>query len=204
MTRDARRFAPATERNRAPILEVLARVVPEGARVLEVASGTGEHAAFFSRLLPVVSWQPTDHDESALASIDAWAALEGASRVLAAKQLDVEARPWWLPPGSIDLVLCVNMIHIAPWTACLGLLEGARQALVAGGALVLYGPYKIGGAHTAPSNAEFDASLRSRDARWGVRDLEAVVREARARGLSHEETISMPANNLTVVLRAEP
>lgn len=196
---DPRRFAPATERNREPILAVLRRFVPHGARVLEIASGSGEHAAFFSRALPVASWQPTDLDDTARAGIDAWAAHESATKVLPALALDVEAKPWPLAPGSIDVVLCANMIHIAPWSACLALLDGAFSALAPRGLLVLYGPYRVGGAHTAPSNEAFDASLRARDARWGVRDLEAAIAEAEKRGFAHRETVAMPANNLTVV-----
>ena len=196
---DPRRFAPATERNRDPILAVLRRVVPADARVLEIASGSGEHAAYFSRELPVASWQPTDFDDGARAGIDAWATHAGATKMLPAKALDVEAKPWPFPPASIDVVFCANMSHIAPWSACLGLLDGARAVLAAGGLLVLYGPYRVGGAHTAPSNEAFDASLRSRDARWGVRDLETVIAEAEKRGFTHRETVGMPANNLMVV-----
>ncbi len=199
-TGDARRFAPATERNRAPILDVLRRVVPAGARVLEVASGTGEHAVFFAQQLPVASWQPTDRDAASLPSIDAWAAHERAEKVLPARVLDVEATPWPFASGSFDALFCANMIHISPWSATLALFAGAA-ALPPGGVAVLYGPYRIGGAHTAPSNVAFDESLRSRDARWGVRDLERVVEVAREHGLEHVETVAMPANNQTVVFR---
>lgn len=197
---DPRRFAPATERNRDPILAVLRRLVPDGAHVLEIASGSGEHAAYLSRALPIASWQPTDFDDGARAGIDAWAAHERATKMLPARALDVEAKPWPFAPASVDVVFCANMIHIAPWSACLGLLDGARDALSDRGVLVLYGPYRVGGAHTAPSNEAFDASLRSRDARWGVRDLENVIAEAEARGFVHRETVAMPANNLMVVL----
>ena len=198
MTDDPRRVAPATERNREPILAVLARVVPARARVLEIASGTGEHAAFFAEELPVESWQPTDRDPSSLPSIDAWAAHAHATRVLPARALDVEASPW--PTlGPIDAIFCCNMIHIAPWSATLGLFAGAAALTPA--VLVLYGPYRIGGAHTAPSNEAFDASLRARDARWGVRDLERVIEVAAENGFRHVETVAMPANNQTVVFR---
>lgn len=193
-----RRFAPATERNREPIRAVLARVVHEGSRILEVASGTGEHGAFLSRALPVQGWQPTELDPTALPGIDACAEEEGAECMLPARRLDVEA-PWPFAPGSFDVILCVNMIHIAPWSAALALLKGASAQLERGGLLVLYGPYRVGGVPTAPSNEAFDRSLRARDSRWGVRDLEAVIDAAATRELEHRETISMPANNLIVV-----
>jgi hypothetical protein len=195
---DNRRFAPAAARNREPIFDVLARFVRKGDRVLEIASGSGEHAVYLSQRLPVASWQPTDPDAASRASIDAWAAHEGADRVRPALALDVTQQPW--PVEHADVVLCINMIHIAPWEACLGLLDGAAKVL-GSGILALYGPYRRGGAHTAPSNAAFDESLRSRNPAWGVRDLEAVVHEAAARGFTLEEVAEMPANNLTVVLR---
>ena len=195
---DNRRFAPAAARNREPIFDVLVRFVRQGDRVLEIASGSGEHAVYLSKRLPVATWQPTDPDAASRASIDAWAAHEGADRVRPALALDVTQHPW--PVDRADVVLCINMIHIAPWEACLGLLEGAAKIL-GGGILALYGPYRRGGAHTAPSNAAFDESLRSRNPAWGVRDLEAVVQEAAARGFTLEEVAEMPANNLTVVFR---
>ena len=197
-----RRSAPAAARNREPILDVLTRFVREGDHVLEIASGTGEHATFLAQRLPVASWQPTDPDETARASIDAWTAELGAGRVRPAIALDVTTQPW--PIDRADVVVCINMIHIAPWGACLGLLDGAARVLGAGdgsGILYLYGPYRRGGAHTAPSNAAFDESLRSRNPAWGVRDLDAVVEEAASRGLVLEEVVQMPANNLSVVLR---
>jgi SAM-dependent methyltransferase len=198
---DVRRFAPATGRNRDAILEVLSRFVPPHARVLEIASGTGEHATFLAERLAVDSWQPTDPDAESRASIDAWVAHAGeaARAVRPALELDVTKQPW--PVADVDVVVCINMIHIAPWRACLGLLDGAAAALGEGGILYLYGPYRRGGAHTAPSNAAFDRSLRSRDPAWGVRDLEAVTEEAFARGFRLEDTVEMPANNLSVVLR---
>ncbi|CAN5796936.1 DUF938 domain-containing protein [soil metagenome] len=199
---DVRRFAPATQRNRAPILAFLKGVLartPSSPRVVEIASGTGEHAAYFARELDVASYQPTDGDASSCASIDAWVEHEKATRALPAITLDVETSPW--PITQADVVLCINMIHISPWSACLALLDGAASVLTEGGPLVLYGPYRVGGAHTAPSNAEFDRSLRDRDPRWGVRDLEAVIDEAKSRGLRHEETVTMPANNFGVAFR---
>lgn len=196
---DARRFAPATARNREPILAVLERTVPPGARVLEIAAGSGEHACFFAERLPVAEWQPTDPDAESRASIDAWRAHSGAGRVAPALELDVTARVW--PVSRADFVLCVNMIHISPWEATFGLLSGSAKLLPTGGVLVLYGPYRRFGAHTASSNADFDASLRARDPRWGVRDLEAVAAEAERAGFALDEVVAMPANNFSVVFR---
>jgi hypothetical protein len=199
----ARRNAPAAVRNREPILEVLRRYVREGAHVLEIASGSGEHAAFLAQALPIASWQPTDPDEASRASIDAWTAHLAADRVRPALALDVtEGLAQW-PVARVDVVVCINMIHIAPWEACLGLLDGAAKVLAAsgGGLVYQYGPYRRGGAHTAPSNDAFDESLRSRNPAWGVRDLESVTDEAAARGFTLEAVVEMPANNLSVVLR---
>ncbi len=196
---DARRFAPATARNREPLLAVLERYVPEGARVLEIAAGSGEHACFFAERLPVAEWQPTDADAESRASIDAWRGHSGVARVAPALELDVTASAW--PVSRADVVLCVNMIHISPWEATLGLMRGAGEVLPGGGVLVLYGPYRRFGSHTAPSNADFDASLRARDPRWGVRDLEAVAEAASAALLSLTEVVAMPANNFSVVFR---
>jgi Protein of unknown function (DUF938) len=179
---------------------VLERVLPARGLVLEVASGTGEHAVAFARALPMLEFQPTDVDPEALESIEAWRAHSGLSNVRRAVALDVHPTPWPLS-GAPDAVLCINMIHIAPWSACLALLDGAAAALAPGAPLVLYGPYRAGGSHTAPSNAAFDASLRERDPRWGVRDQEAVAAEAATRGLALEEVVEMPANNRTLVLR---
>lgn len=199
MTTDARRSAPATQRNREPIREVLARVVPEGARVLEIASGTGEHAVFLAEALRVASWQPTDPDAPSRASIDAWRMQAGASRVLPATLLDVHADDWHV--GPVDVVVCINMVHISPWSATEALMRGAARVLAPRGLLYLYGPYRRGGAHTAPSNEAFDASLRARDPAWGVRDLETVVAEAERQGFALEDVVAMPANNLSVLFR---
>jgi hypothetical protein len=205
---DPRLFAPATTRNRDAILGVLARFVRDGDRVLEIASGTGEHATFLAQRLPVASWQPTDPDRASCASIDAWTHHLSADRVRAAIALDVTRDPW--PIEHADLVVCINMIHIAPWAACLALLDGAASTLRAstlratGGLLYLYGPYRRAGAHTAPSNAAFDASLHARDPAWGIRDLETVVEQAATRGFTLEDVVEMPANHLSVVLRTLP
>lgn len=195
--KDLRRFAPATARNREPILAVLGRVLPDRAHVLEIASGTGEHAVFFAEALRVASWQPTDADPDALASIDAWREHQHAARVKPALALDVGVEPW--PISAADAVVCINMIHITPWSAGEALLRGAGRLLQPGGVLVLYGPFRRDRAHTAPSNEAFDASLRERDPRWGVRDLEDVEQTALGRGLVLSEVVAMPANNFTVV-----
>jgi hypothetical protein len=196
---DPRRFAPATARNREPILSVLSRVVREGSFVLEVSSGTGEHAVFFAEKLPRVTWQPSDPDPQARASIDAFRADAALENVLPALDLDVEAERW--PVECADAVLNINMIHIAPPAACEHLLRGAARILSAGAPLYLYGPFKVKGAHTAPSNARFDDDLRARNPAWGLRNLDDVIALAQNRGFAHDETVPMPANNLSVVLR---
>jgi SAM-dependent methyltransferase len=193
MTPD-RRHAPATQRNREPILDVLRRVLPPAGLVLEVASGTGEHAAWLAAALPGVTWQPTDVDPTALPGIASWC--DGIANVRPPLVLDV-TQPW--PVARVDAMVCINMLHIAPWTAGEALLRGAGRVLPPGGVLYLYGPYRRDGAHTAPSNAAFDATLRAQDPSWGVRDLETVIATAADAGLVHRETIAMPANNLSVV-----
>lgn len=198
-TEDRRLHAAATERNREPILAVLRRVLPSNARVLEIASGTGQHAVYFASALPDTHWQPSDIEDECLDSIAAWTASMGCTNVAPPLRLDVTAEEW--PVETFDAIVSANMIHIAPWRACVGLMRGAGAHLLPGGLLLLYGPYKIGGEHTAPSNAAFDADLRRRDPAWGVRDLDAVVAEARANGLVLEERVGMPANNQTLVFR---
>lgn len=188
---------PATARNREPLLAVLRPRLPAHGTVLEVASGSGEHAVCFGAALPHLRFQPSDLDPDARASIAAWVEHEGLPNVSPPVALDVVQWPW--PITQADAVLCVNMIHIAPWEATQGLLAGAARVLPPGGPLVLYGPYLVDG-HTAPSNREFDQSLRSRDPQWGVRELRDVEREAGRHGLSLVETVAMPANNLVVVL----
>lgn len=195
---DARRRAPATERNRGPILDVLRRVWDAPGCILEIASGSGEHAIAFARALPHLRWQPTDLDPGALASIDAWRDDAGLSNVSAAVRLDVCETPW--PAFTATGLFCANMIHIAPWACTLALFDGAARMLPAGARVVLYGPFAIDGAHTAPSNAAFDRDLRSRDASWGVRDLAEVLRVADNAGFREVERVAMPANNLIVVL----
>ncbi len=199
MPRDARLRAPATARNRDPILDVLRRVLPTEGLVLEIASGTGEHAAHFARHLPGIVWQPSDPDAESRASIAAWRESEALPNLRAPRELDVRARTW--PIAAADAIVCINMVHISPWTATLALLAGAARVLPSGAPLVLYGPYHVGGNPTAPSNAAFDESLRARNPEWGVRHLEDVERAANAAGFALAETIPMPANNFTLVFR---
>lgn len=193
----AKQHAPATQRNREPILAVLDRVLPEQGLVLEIASGSGEHATYFAPRLPGIVWLPTDREAAALDSIAAWTAEVGATNVRPPQLLDVCSSEW--PVEFADAIFCANMIHISPWEATLGLLRGAGRILPAGGLLVLYGPFMIDHQHTAPSNAAFDQSLRARDPSWGVRDLGDVTDAARGQGLQLLERVEMPANNLTLV-----
>src|SRR5579883_360009 len=198
-TVERRLTAPAVARNRDPILAVLRRILPPDGLVLEVASGTGEHAAYFAAALPQLLWQPSDPDAVARASIAAHGTAARLANLLPPLDLDAAADRW--PATRADAVLCINMIHIAPWAAAMGLVAGAARLLPAGGVLYLYGPFKEGGRHTAPSNEAFDADLRARNALWGVRDLDEVAALARRHGLDHAETVAMPANNRSVVFR---
>lgn len=194
-----KKTAPACARNRDPILEVLRRVLPPSGLVLEVAAGTGEHAVHFASGLPALTWQPSDSDAEARASITAWAeeaALPNLRPVLA---LDAATVPW--PVDAADAVVCINMVHISPWEATLGLLAEAGRLLPTGGPLVLYGPYRVDGAHTAPSNAAFEQWLKDRDPRFGVRDVAEVAEAAAPHGLALDARIAMPANNFVLVLR---
>jgi hypothetical protein len=194
---DARREAPAVARNRDAILDVLRGILPARGVLLEVASGSGEHALHFAPAFPGLTFQPSDPDPDARASIDAWCA--GVPNIRPALALDAAAPDW--PVARAEAVLCINMIHISPWASCEGLLRGAARALPPGAPLILYGPFKRGGAHTAPSNEAFDADLRARDPDWGVRDLEEVAAAAAATGFGPPEITAMPANNLTVAFR---
>jgi SAM-dependent methyltransferase len=194
-----KRQAPAADRNKAPIAEVLERVLPERGTVLEIASGTGQHAVFFARRFPRLVWQPSDLGDENVASIRAWIAQEKLENVCEPLALDVTRDEWAV--SAADAVICINMVHIAPWRACLGLLDGAARLLRSGAPLLLYGPYKFAGEHTAPSNVAFDTRLRSEDPEWGVRDADEIVREAERRGIAFQEKVAMPANNFTLVFR---
>jgi SAM-dependent methyltransferase len=191
---------PAPERNKEPIAEVLARVLPPRGTVLEIASGTGQHVAYFAQRFPALRFVPTDPSAEERASIDAHRAELGLDNVAPAERVDVLEDGWERP---VDAILCSNMIHIAPFEATTGLFRGAARCLAPGAPLVLYGPFRFGGAFTAESNADFDASLRARDARWGVRDVDDVARVAAAHGFTLEAPIPMPANNHVIVARRE-
>jgi len=193
------RSAPAAERNKDPILGVLRRILPETGLVLELASGTGQHVIHFARALPKLTWQPSDPDPEMRASIAAWIEQTALRNVRPPLALDVREDEW--PVEHADAVLCINMVHISPWGATLGLMRGAGRLLRPGGVLALYGPYKRCGGHTAPSNEVFDQQLRGANPEWGVRDLEAAEDAARLKGLTLEEVAEMPANNLTIVFR---
>ena len=190
--------APATSRNREPIRDVLARVLPATGEVLEIASGSGEHAVYFASSFPQLAWQPSDPDETALASIAAWRTEAELANLRAPIRLDAAAATW--PVARADAIACINMVHISPWETTLGLFAGAAR--LGAPLLYLYGPYVVDG-ETAPSNRDFDHALRARDPRWGVRELRDVEAAARACGFALRETIAMPANNLSLVLVGE-
>lgn len=196
---DARRHAPATERNREPILAILRDALPVSGTILEVASGTGEHAIHFAAALPALVWQPSDPDPAALASIRAWAEVAKLPNLRPPLLLDAAAPDW--PVATADAILCINMVHISPWEATVGLMRGAARLLSDGAPLLLYGPYRRAGVPTAPSNEAFDESLKARDPRWGLRDLDAVIALAETQGLALDSVVEMPANNLSLLLR---
>jgi hypothetical protein len=196
---DARRNAPAALRNRDLILAILRLHLPAQGLILEVASGSGQHAVRFGEGLPQHIIQPSDPDADARASIDAWVAASGLTNVGKALALDVTADVW--PIAAADAVLCINMIHIAPWQATCGLIAGAARVLSAEAPLYLYGPFKRDGSHTAASNEAFDISLRQENPDWGVRDLGAVAALAASAGFGEPSIIEMPANNLSLIFR---
>jgi SAM-dependent methyltransferase len=196
---DGRLASPSAARNREPIAEVLARVLPQSGLVLEVGSGTGEHTVHFARVMPHLTWQPSEQDEACLRSISAWVAVEAQANVRPPFYLDVTDAQW--PIATADAVICINMIHIAPWSAAQALLRGVSRILPSGGLLCLYGPFRVAGKDTSASNRAFDAQLRAMNSEWGVRDLDAVSSEARAFNIELERTFQMPANNLIAVLR---
>ncbi len=194
-----KRHAPAVERNREPITAVLTEELPAEGLVLEVASGTGEHAVHFARTYPRLAWQPSDPDPEALASIAAWRAEEGLANVREPVLLDAAAADW--PVAAADAVLCINMIHISPLAATEGLLAGAAALLAPGAPLIVYGPYLEAAVETAPSNLEFDAWLKRRDPAFGLRSAEWLDERAGAHGFARTRRVAMPANNLTLVYR---
>lgn len=194
-----KRHAPATSRNREPIAAVLAEELPQRGLLLEIASGSGEHAVFFSRLFSGLLWQPSDPDPVALASIAAWREEAGPANLAAPLLLDARGGDW--PIRAADAMLCVNMIHISPWEATEGLFAGATRLLPRGGPLLIYGPFMESDVETAPSNLAFDAGLRAQDAAWGLRDLAEVDLLAQRLGLARVRRVAMPANNLMLVYR---
>lgn len=196
---DAKRHAPATLRNRDAIAEVLADWLPPSGRVLEIASGSGEHAVHFAAAFPQLIWQPSDPDRDALISIAAWSGESGLANIAPPLALDASAADW--PPADADAVLCINMVHISPWAATTGLLAGAARLLPAGAPLILYGPYVEADVATAESNIAFDASLRARNPEWGLRDTRDVIAAAAEAGFAFAERRAMPANNLMLLFR---
>ena len=194
---DERETAPSAERNKGPILEVVRRVLPARGVVLDLGSGSGQHVAHFAAALPSLVFQPSELDTARHPSIRAWTC--ELQNVRPPIELDMARRPW--PIEAADAIICINVIHISPWRATLALMEGAGELLPSQGVVITYGPYRRGGRHTAPSNEEFDADLRSRNPEWGVRDMEEVEAAAQRAGLRLEEAVAMPANNFTLVFR---
>ncbi|MEO0395692.1 MAG: DUF938 domain-containing protein [Cyanobacteria bacterium P01_A01_bin.137] len=209
---DGRLYAPATERNREAILEVLARVLPNPGTILEIASGTGEHASFFAPKLAPRRWLPSDISPPMLNSIAAWQRATNARYLLPAIELDVCHELWPVENDEkradekrpINAIVNINMIHIAAWRACEAMMAGAGRILPANGVLYLYGPFKRDGKHTAPSNATFDTWLKEQNPDWGVRDLDAVEATAKDHQLALQEVIEMPANNLSLIFHKQP
>jgi hypothetical protein len=195
---DPRLFAAATQRNRQPILEVLSRILPGSGLVLEIASGSGEHAVWFAQHLRPLLWQPSDPDPACRRSIAAHASGVHCPTLEPPLDLDVTAASW--PIEHAEAMVCINMVHIAPWAATEGLIGGAARILPAGGVLYLYGPFLRDGVPSAPSNLAFDASLRARDPAWGLRRVEALAALAEPRGLELAEVVEMPANNQSLIL----
>lgn len=194
-----KQHAPATQRNREPIAEVLAGELPASGRVLEIAAGTGEHAVFFAARFPALEWQPTDPSHGALASIAAYREDYPGDNLAEPLLLDAALRDW--PVDRADAILCVNMVHISPWAASTGLFDGAARLLDTGAPLILYGPFFEADVEPAPSNLDFDRSLKARDPRWGIRDLAEIDRLAARSGFTRTARREMPANNLTLVYR---
>ncbi len=194
-----KRHAPAASRNREPISAILTEELPASGLILEIASGTGEHAVHFARTYPDLTWQPSDPDPDARASIDAWRAEAAMPNLLPPLALDAAAREW--PVERADAIVCINMVHISPPASAEGLLAGAGGLLPAGAPLVLYGPYLEDGVETAPSNLEFDRSLKARDPRWGLRSVEWMDQLAAQHGLHRTRRVAMPADNLTLIYR---
>jgi hypothetical protein len=199
--------SPAAERNKEPLLQALRHHLPAGGRLLEIASGTGQHAAWIGQRLPGWEWQPTEANSAALPTIAAWTRALQANNVLAPCLLDVNDPVWPTSDETLasafqrpfDAVYCANLLHIAPWSACTALMQGASHHLASGGQLLVYGPFLETGVATAPGNLAFDASLRSQNPAWGLRELEAVTATAQSKGLHLAHRLNMPANNLLLI-----
>ncbi|MGK7956153.1 MAG: DUF938 domain-containing protein [Crocosphaera sp.] len=200
-----KQYAPATQRNREPILEVLLRVLPKSGDILEIASGTGEHSLFFAPAFSPRQWIPSDPNPIARDSIEAWRQESLIDNIQSPFNINVEDDSWIVAIEKLNIttIVNINMIHISPWEACLGLMEGANRILPSAGILYLYGPYKQRGKHTAPSNESFDQSLRSQNPEWGIRNLEDVIKVAEDKGLIFKEKVEMPANNLSVIFQKQ-
>ena len=197
---DRKHVSPSASRNTGPILSALKPLLPSTGLVLEIASGTGQHCIAFAREFPGLSFQPSDPDPAARASIDAWRGEDSNGNILPALDLNVAAQDWWAAvDGPVTAIIAINLLHISPWAATTGLFAGAEPLLAPDGMVITYGAYKRDGRHTAPSNAEFDASLRHRNAEWGVRDIGDVADVARSHGLDLAEIIDMPSNNMLLV-----
>lgn len=207
MSSDLRQYAPATARNREPIYQVLSKILPMQGVVLEIASGTGEHSVYFAPQFPQLQWLPSDANPTAIASIRAWQAHASIENSLAPILINVMESDWWVPVQQhlakqqleLTAIININMIHISPWEATLGLFAGCQSLLKSGGVLYLYGPYKQRGKHTALSNEQFDDSLQSRDFRWGVRNMEDVIDVAQKNHFTFRESTPMPANNFSLL-----
>ncbi len=198
-----KKYAPATNRNRQPILEILKQNIPTQGNILEIASGTGEHSLFFAPEFATQQWIPSDRQPECLDSIKAWQKDYAQNNLQPPLLIDVMTKGWYksLISQQIKTIVCINMIHITPWESYLGLMEGAENILPVDGIVYLYGPYKIDNQHTAPSNEEFDRSLQIRDSSWGVRNLEDVVSVANDRGFILKQKVAMPANNFSLFLQ---
>jgi Protein of unknown function (DUF938) len=198
---DVRKVAPAVARNRDAILAILQTLLPPSGTVLEIASGSGEHIVHFAAALPALRWQPSDPDETALASIAAWVAASGVTNVQPPLRLDASSLEW--PVEPVAAMLCINMVHISEWAATEGLFRAAATILSADAPLILYGPYREDGVETASSNLAFDQSLRERNPAWGLRNVADLDRLATAWGMARTDRYEMPANNLTLVYQRQ-
>ncbi len=196
---EVKRHAPATQRNRDAITSVLADILPESGTVLEIASGTGEHIVHFAAAFPNVHWQPSDYDQAGVASIAAWRAETGLTNLLPPVQIDASASDWRIE--KVDAILCINMLHIAPWKAVQGLFAGAGHRMARGAPIYLYGPYLEADVEAAESNLAFDLSLRSRNPEWGLRDKDAVIALGQSNGFRFDRRVEMPANNISLIFR---